>query len=217
MPYVEYLQTPEWRARRSRSLRLVGYRCERCDVKRDLQVHHLTYVRIGEELDEDLEVLCRGCHLGHHVVQAHEQVRLYTKIVSELMAAQSFESFSDLVDATKRECVRLKITYNAGHIAAAISMIQPRFQVRVSPKTAELLETAADGEPIGKAEAAGLLSRIQKILGARPAIHHMPNALLVTQQQFNSAKAAFQVAQLISESMAKCDALEAAIDETREP
>ena len=31
-----------------------------------LDVHHLTYERLGREKDEDLRVLCRACHGDEH-------------------------------------------------------------------------------------------------------------------------------------------------------
>lgn len=38
-------------------------RCERCKKKsRRLEVHHLTYERLGRERDEDLQALCPSCH-----------------------------------------------------------------------------------------------------------------------------------------------------------
>lgn len=45
----------------------VGCRCEECgatDVA--LHVHHLTYVNLGDEKDEDLKVLCEPCHKSKH-------------------------------------------------------------------------------------------------------------------------------------------------------
>lgn len=68
--YSDYLLSPEWRQKRRQKLNLVNYRCEQCGYlarMRDLHVHHLTYERLGDEnLDEDLEVLCRWCHHEHH-------------------------------------------------------------------------------------------------------------------------------------------------------
>jgi hypothetical protein len=46
-------------------LRSADYRCERCGSPgdaRSLEVHHLTYERLGRELPEDLMVVCWPCH-----------------------------------------------------------------------------------------------------------------------------------------------------------
>lgn len=67
MPYQEYLQTPEWQARRQRHLRSAGYRCQLCNAgDRSLHVHHRTYERRGNERWADLLVLCSDCHAKHH-------------------------------------------------------------------------------------------------------------------------------------------------------
>ena len=66
MPYAEYLQTPEWFAKRTAALRRAGYRCQLCNRTGRLEVHHRTYERRGNEAPEDLIVLCEGCHEVFH-------------------------------------------------------------------------------------------------------------------------------------------------------
>ena len=67
MPYREYLQTPEWKARRASHLRSAGYRCQVCNAADTvLDLHHRTYERRGDERRSDLVVLCRDCHHKHH-------------------------------------------------------------------------------------------------------------------------------------------------------
>lgn len=67
MPYEEYLRTPHWKRKREDKLRAAGHRCQVCNSGSGiLDVHHRTYERLGEELDMDLTVLCRGCHRRHH-------------------------------------------------------------------------------------------------------------------------------------------------------
>jgi hypothetical protein len=72
LTYQEYLCTKWWRERRARSILLGGGKCNRCHSTSNLQVHHKTYKRIGQELDEDLEVLCRTCHEIHHGIRPAE-------------------------------------------------------------------------------------------------------------------------------------------------
>lgn len=62
MPYREYLRTPEWRERRLTALARAEHRCEVCNATSNLEAHHRTYARRGEEQDSDLTVLCRSCH-----------------------------------------------------------------------------------------------------------------------------------------------------------
>jgi len=73
LPYRDYLRTPWWRYIRQQALDVAGRRCEavnengrRCGSWDRLQVHHLTYERLGEERPEDLVVLCARHHLEMH-------------------------------------------------------------------------------------------------------------------------------------------------------
>lgn len=62
MAYEEYLKTPEWQERRKKALANAKHRCQVCNSKDNLNVHHRTYERLGEELPSDLTVLCYECH-----------------------------------------------------------------------------------------------------------------------------------------------------------
>ncbi len=66
MPYADYLKTPEWRSIRNRALIGAGNRCQLCGSRKNLNAHHNNYQRRGDELLEDLTVLCRRCHQEHH-------------------------------------------------------------------------------------------------------------------------------------------------------
>lgn len=61
--YDDVMNSFRWKALRVRLIRERGCKCERCGKKRDaLQLHHLTYERLGCELDTDLKVVCVACH-----------------------------------------------------------------------------------------------------------------------------------------------------------
>ena len=66
--YRRYMRSPTWWLRRDKKLAAAGYKCENCEEPYGLEVHHLTYKRLGHELDSDLQVLCRWCHLNEHKV-----------------------------------------------------------------------------------------------------------------------------------------------------
>jgi hypothetical protein len=67
LPYKEYLQTPHWKHLRQDKVRAAGHRCQLCNRGSvTFNVHHRTYDRLGEELDEDLTVLCSDCHNKFH-------------------------------------------------------------------------------------------------------------------------------------------------------
>jgi hypothetical protein len=67
MPYREYLQSPEWQVTRKRAMKRSGFRCQVCNAYGvRLNVHHRTYERRGYEENQDLIVLCEGCHSIFH-------------------------------------------------------------------------------------------------------------------------------------------------------
>jgi 5-methylcytosine-specific restriction endonuclease McrA len=66
MPYLAYLDSPEWQARRKAKLIEAGHRCVVCNSPNRLEVHHRTYQRRGNEDRTDLTVLCRRCHSLFH-------------------------------------------------------------------------------------------------------------------------------------------------------
>jgi hypothetical protein len=66
MPYFEYLNTPEWHARRKAKVVEAEFRCVVCNSRDRLEVHHRTYQRRGNEDRSDLTVLCHLCHSLFH-------------------------------------------------------------------------------------------------------------------------------------------------------
>lgn len=86
--YADYLQSEDWKVRRDRALYLAQHRCQSptCELghlrswtdaelatlprnRYRLEVHHLTYERLGREHPDDLIVLCRACHAAQHGVE----------------------------------------------------------------------------------------------------------------------------------------------------
>lgn len=41
-------------------------RCERCRLRRAEHMHHLTYIRRGHELPQDIQHVCLHCHGQYH-------------------------------------------------------------------------------------------------------------------------------------------------------
>ena len=75
MSYSDYLKTVAWSLKREEKIAEAGTSCQRCGLKyadlkeqgrTPLNVHHLTYVRLGDERLDDLAVLCRLCHKRQH-------------------------------------------------------------------------------------------------------------------------------------------------------
>jgi 5-methylcytosine-specific restriction endonuclease McrA len=64
--YHEYLQSPEWRAKRDLVIRHADGLCQGCGIQPAEQVHHLTYQNIGNEFLWELRAVCRECHARVH-------------------------------------------------------------------------------------------------------------------------------------------------------
>lgn len=66
--YTEYLKTPRWRLFSSGLIERVR-KCQKCSFPYELNVHHKTYERLGNERREDVIVLCRSCHSREHFME----------------------------------------------------------------------------------------------------------------------------------------------------
>jgi len=68
--YVSYITSTTWRENPSRlqALSNDNYSCRMCGDDLTIQVHHITYANLGNELPEDLAVLCQDCHNHTHLM-----------------------------------------------------------------------------------------------------------------------------------------------------
>ena len=78
--YRRYLQSPQWRKRKTARIAMAGGRCEwryltydgtpvtRCARTRYLCCHHNTYDRLGAEQAGDLDVFCWFHHMLEHLL-----------------------------------------------------------------------------------------------------------------------------------------------------
>jgi hypothetical protein len=64
--YGWYLGSAFWRERREHILQRANYTCEKCGKRPATEVHHLTYIRVFQELPSDLLALCKQCHYEIH-------------------------------------------------------------------------------------------------------------------------------------------------------
>lgn len=61
--YLDYIQSPEWQEKAKQRRSLDGNKCHICGSHDNLQVHHITYERLGrEDIEHDLITLCKDCH-----------------------------------------------------------------------------------------------------------------------------------------------------------
>lgn len=64
--YELYLRSPEFADLRTRIFERDGYTCICCGAEDCLQAHHLTYMHIYHENEDELVCVCRRCHEAFH-------------------------------------------------------------------------------------------------------------------------------------------------------
>lgn len=64
--YKKYIKSKKWKQKRQDLIDKIGYECEQCGHNHKLHVHHKTYERLGNELLDDLQLLCWRCHMSKH-------------------------------------------------------------------------------------------------------------------------------------------------------
>lgn len=68
--YYAYINSAAWKYRRRMEIVKAGCMCVECQMPErlgiPLQVHHLSYDNLGDELPGDLVVLCKLCHEERH-------------------------------------------------------------------------------------------------------------------------------------------------------
>lgn len=97
MPYDEYLQTPEWLERREQALDRAERRCQICYTPDNLNVHHRTYERRGNERPSDLTVLCERHHYLFHLSERIRKDDKWSLSIEEALIA-TIERHTDQKD-----------------------------------------------------------------------------------------------------------------------
>lgn len=105
--YQAVIASTSWRQRRTRLIQQRGPRCQRCGktwapgFKPTLDLHHLTYERLGSERDSDLELVCQACHASADAQRATEararaEEALYEARLDGWLRARYGDSYEDL-------------------------------------------------------------------------------------------------------------------------
>lgn len=65
--YIAYIASEKWKSFRNGIIKERGRKCEKCGQdKGEIHAHHLTYERFMNELPEDIQLLCKACHMAIH-------------------------------------------------------------------------------------------------------------------------------------------------------
>lgn len=82
--YEKYVKADCWRLRRDAFIHRFSL-CELCGHNKSTQVHHLTYERLGHELDSDLVATCEGCHKAMHGLKGGTPIEWIQQYVEACM------------------------------------------------------------------------------------------------------------------------------------
>lgn len=82
---------------------------------------------------------------------------IYFRVVDDVLARERFATLSDLVEAAKRRCARLRIPYDGGQIQEAVSRMSDRRIGLVEAPTPATTTRRADTRPLTRAEARAIL------------------------------------------------------------
>lgn len=91
MKYEDYLKTSHWKSVREKRKELDGHQCFICGSTRELNVHHLSYERLGaENIETDMVTLCHGCHATLHRIKDQTKEELQRAIETGLEVRWEF-------------------------------------------------------------------------------------------------------------------------------
>lgn len=161
MPREEYLRSSWWLHRREVALKRAGRKCGPCGASTRLQVHHLSYDRLGAELDSDLEVLCDPCHEKHHFDESRRHdVRLYLKLARETEKRDHPTTFPDFKERLRERCRQLKVPIDH-RIDDAVNVVMTGRASLVSEARRQEVAATPELPPIGRDEASALVRRFK--------------------------------------------------------
>ena len=105
--YNSYLLSPHWKSfkvkffnsKRIRKMkRKHGHlRCEFCRNPGNLQIHHKTYKRIGQEYCGDVFLICNNCHEQIHIFNANNLWKASHLLRMKIIRKKSKEHFETVI------------------------------------------------------------------------------------------------------------------------
>ena len=75
MTYKIYLNSLPWKNFKNKIIEKRGLKCEECGydkISSAIQLHHLTYICVGNEMETHVKLLCKLCHKNIHEEKMHE-------------------------------------------------------------------------------------------------------------------------------------------------
>ena len=150
MTYAEQLRHPNWQRKRLERLEAAGWECENCGEQQNtLHVHHRQYFKnrmAWEYEDDDLSVLCDGCHSIEHIhIDSVKRYLARANTAEVLALVGGFYAGSDDFPLSDPDGERSAdpCTYAAGFIAAISSGLSINKMLLVAEFAASLAHAGA--------------------------------------------------------------------------
>lgn len=131
--YKEYLQSEDWRQIRVTRLRADNFTCQKCGSKQNLQVHHLTYERVGCECIKDLITLCKDCHSEvHGIKEVNKMGIIWKKGKSKSIKSEnSFTAFVSIIQRKDERSGRIRVSLKPLVYAAMVEHFKVKDAERI--------------------------------------------------------------------------------------
>ena len=75
----------QWQHVRRQVFERDGYRCQKCGKAGRLEAHHVVHLSAGgTDAVENVQTLCRGCHIAHHNPNRQERDAGWDRLVAAI-------------------------------------------------------------------------------------------------------------------------------------
>lgn len=108
-----------------------------------------------QQLDRGFAAFCKMTQTKH---DEHGE-RVYVKVVGDVLRRERFTSIGDLVEAVKRECVRLRLPYASGQVERAIAGVPDQIARTIPILSPAAPEPPVESRPLTRDEAAAAYRR----------------------------------------------------------
>jgi len=81
---LKHMQSNYWKQLKKDRMLIVNNKCEICGSTNNLNLHHISYVRLGQEDIRDVRILCggiNGCHQRQHNHYGYDRKTTYLPLV----------------------------------------------------------------------------------------------------------------------------------------
>lgn len=133
--------------------------------------------------------------------------RIYEKIIWDTLKSRRWASLDDLVDACKRCCAQLRVSYRDHELDEAFARMGDKVTRELAPEPKPVAPRTPEPPPLSRAEAAAALEQLRQRFGT-VAPKAIPHARPLTVREDDRRRSARVLAEAILDQVARCEAAE---------